>query len=137
MTKTLYFMTGTFMPRKTSANLSKARPLLVVHSGNTTTGLSALLLISSSVSGFADVKPAMSGRCPAEEIMESKLTRLKPTMGTRCVGFLAAGDEIAAEPVPVRRPGVRAMGADFSVGDERSSVSHTGRRKMGLKLDAV
>ena len=80
----------------------------------------------------------MSGRCPVESIMESRPTRRKPTMGTRCVGLRAeeAEGEMAAEPVPVRRPGVREMGVDVDLsGDvERSSVSQTGRRKMGLKL---
>ena len=134
----MYFITGTFTPRKTSAKRSSARPLLVVHSGNTTTGRSALRRTSSSVSGRADVEPAMSGRCPVESIMESRPTRRKPTMGTRCVGLRAeeAEGEMAAEPVPVRRPGVREMGVDVDLsGDvERSSVSQTGRRKIGLKL---
>ena len=136
ITNTLYFITGTFTPRKTSAKRSSARPLLVVHSGNTTTGRSAQRRTSSSVSGGADVEPAMSGRCPVERIMESRPTRRKPTMGTRCVGLRAeeAEGEMAAEPVPVRRPGVREMGVDFSGGVERLSVSQTGRRKMGLKL---
>ena len=79
----------------------------------------------------------MRGRCPVDEIMESSPTRRKPVMGTRCLGALLAGVAMAAEPVPVRRPGVREMGDDFSAGRERSSVSHTGRRKIGLKLARV
>lgn len=50
ITKTLNFLTGTSMPLKTFANLSSALPLLVVHSGNMTRGLSAFERISSKLS---------------------------------------------------------------------------------------
>lgn len=46
----------------------------------------------------------------------------------------AAGDEIAADPVPVRRPGVLAIGVEDRDAAARSTLWHTGRRNMGLKL---
>lgn len=53
--KTLNFLTGISTPLNTSANLSSPLPLLVVHSGNTTTGLSAPERISSKDRGGVDV----------------------------------------------------------------------------------
>jgi hypothetical protein len=47
MTNTLNLFTGTGHPLKSSANLRRPRPLLVVHSGKTTTGRFAELRISS------------------------------------------------------------------------------------------
>jgi hypothetical protein len=47
MTNTLNPFTGTGRPLKSSANLRRPRPLLVVHSGKTTTGRFAELRISS------------------------------------------------------------------------------------------
>ncbi len=79
----------------------------------------------------------MSGRCPVEETMDSRPTRRKPMIGTGCVGALPADVEMAAEPVPVRRPGVREMGVVFSKGGVVSSFSQTGRRNIGLKLGDV
>lgn len=47
--KTWYLLTGNASPSKMSANRSIPLPLLVVHSGKTTIGLSAFLRISSKV----------------------------------------------------------------------------------------
>lgn len=134
MMNTVYFITGSLTPPNTSANLSSARPLLVVHSGKTTTGALDVLRISSSVSGLADVAPETSGRCAVDASMRRRPTRRKPRIGVRCVGVRAVGDEIAADPVPVRRPGVRESGVNFSGGGGMSRVSTTGRMNMGLKL---
>lgn len=58
-------------------------------------------------------------------------------MGTRGVGARAAGDEIAAEPVPVRRPGVRVTGDEGCIGRRaRPSEEHIGSIKIGLNLNA-
>ena len=56
-------------------------------------------------------------------------------MGIRVVGVRAEGEEMAAEPVPVRRPGVRVIGDDAPlVGEGTSRVSHTGSTKIGFNL---
>ena len=52
------------------------------------------------------------------------------------MGARAAGAEMAAEPVPVRRPGVRERGVEGAEeGGEMSRVEQTGRTKTGLKLE--
>lgn len=135
MTKTLYLITGSLTSPNTSANRSSARPLLVVHSGNTTTGLSALLRMPSSVSASCVAADSATGSRPVAASMESSETRRKPTMGMRVEGARVDGEEMAAEPVPVRRPGVREMGEEVCVGAAgMSSVSQTGRTNIGLKL---
>lgn len=45
------------------------------------------------------------------------------------------GDEIAAEPVPVRLPGVEVIGFEERKGGvDRAAGKQTGRTKIGLKL---
>ena len=59
-------------------------------------------------------------------------------MGTRGVGARAAGDEMAAEPVPVRRPGVRATGElARAEGSGKSEAEYTGSTKTGLNLQGI
>lgn len=65
------------------------------------------------------------------EIIASNETRWKPTMGIFSLGFLAA--DTFAEPVPVRRPGLREMGSALAcsmMGEEAG----TGTTNVGLKL---
>ena len=50
-------------------------------------------------------------------------TGRNPRIRERVVGVLAAGEEMAAEPVPVRRPGVLVIGVEDL---ESGSVSWTG-----------
>lgn len=56
-------------------------------------------------------------------------------MGLRVLGALL-GEDRAAEPVPVRRPGVWVIGVDArGVWAEISTASYTGRTNIGLKLE--
>lgn len=56
-------------------------------------------------------------------------------MGTRGVGARAAGEEMAAEPVPVRRPGVRVIGElGVAACCACSPAALTGNTKIGLNL---
>lgn len=51
------------------------------------------------------------------------------------MGARLEGEEIAADPVPVRLPGVDLMGVeDLEAGDGSVGGWQTGRIKMGLKL---
>ena len=52
----------------------------------------------------------------------------------RGVGVRVDGDEIAAEPVPVRRPGVCVIGVDVREAGVRSTGCDTGSKKIGLNL---
>lgn len=54
-------------------------------------------------------------------------------ISARGVGTRAAGEDMAAEPVPVRRPGVRLRGVEVWA-EANSTGFATGIRKMGLKL---
>jgi hypothetical protein len=110
MINTLYCLTGIGVAgSKTSAKRSSPRPLLVVHSGNTTTGLSTFLLISSKETAPSDGSPYVEGVCPNEQSIFHNDTLWKPVIGVRCiVPFLLR--LIAADPVPVRRPGVLSSG---------------------------
>ena len=118
-----------------SANLSIARPLLVVHSGKTTIDLSAACRISSRVLG--DILDAYGGMWPVARSIESKGTLRNPMTDLRTLGALF-GDDNAAEPVPVFRPGVCMMGVEARedwVGI--STASHTGKTKVGLNLEKM
>lgn len=56
-------------------------------------------------------------------------------MGLRTLGPLL-GDDIAAEPVPVRRPGVCVTGVDAREDETGiSAASHTGKMKVGFNLE--
>lgn len=121
------------MRGNTFAYLNKPRPLLVVHSGKTTTGRSALLRMSSKAL-YDTPSCALRGTVPVADNMPRRETWRKPKTLERAAGARAEGEEIAAEPVPVRRPGVWVIGVDERDAGERSTASHTGRRKSGLKL---
>ena len=74
MTNILYSVTGTVCPLKTSANRSNARPLLVVHSGNTTTGRSARRRMSSRLLDFDSPRATGGGTHPVKFTMDNKDT---------------------------------------------------------------
>lgn len=118
--------------RNTSAKRSKPRPLLVVHSGNTTTGRAERDRMSSRV----DVTGSGVVTRPVKLIMDRRETSLNPVMGVCAVDALG-WTWMFAEPVPVRRPGVCVMGVE---GRELLGVSGTvtgiGMTKTGLYLFA-
>jgi len=79
MRKILYPFTGIFLScLKMSVNRSKPRPLLVVHSGNTTTGPCARVLTSSKLSCFSLLFEVWMGILPVWAIMDQIETTLKP-----------------------------------------------------------
>lgn len=80
MMKTWNFFTGIFS-WNTSAKRSKPLPLLVVHSGKTTTGLEALRRISSS--GSAAEVNQYGGAFPVCEIIDNRETCRNPVIGIR------------------------------------------------------
>jgi hypothetical protein len=69
--------------------------------------------------------------------MESKDMLWNPVTDLRVLGVLF-GDDRAAEPVPVRRPGVCEIGTEVR-GDWTgiSTASHTGKTNVGLNLGSV
>jgi hypothetical protein len=71
ITNTVYCFTGIFV-LKTFANRSKPLPLLVVHSGNTTTGLRAERRISSRLR--KGTEEGADGVLPVEDIISNKDT---------------------------------------------------------------
>lgn len=108
--------------------------MLVVLSGKTTIGLFALLRIVSREL-YMVCSVVVDGTAPVADIIDSRDTSLKPRTLERGVGVRAEGEEIAAEPVPVRRPGVTVIGLELL--DVAFSVvggSHTGRTKIGSSL---
>ena len=108
--------------------------MLVVHSGKTTIGLLALLRIVSREL-YVVCSDVVDGVVPVADMIDSRDTSLKPRTLERGVGVRAEGEEIAAEPVPVRRPGVTVIGLELR--DVAFSVvggSHTGRTKIGSNL---
>lgn len=75
------------------------------------------------------------GTEPVARSMVSIETGWKPMMRERAVGVRVAGEEMAAEPVPVRRPGVRVTGVEvLADGSGSSRVSHTGSTNNGSNL---
>lgn len=139
MRKTLYPFTGRFPScLKTLANRSKPRPLLVVHSGNTTTGPCTRFLTCSKLSYFSLSSEIWVGILPVYVIMDQSETTLKPSTFTRGVGrrFFEANVaefEIAAEPVPVLRPGVWTVGAEEVSGSSWTG-SVIGKTNVGSNL---
>lgn len=129
ITNTLKDLAGTATPLKTSAKRNKPRPLLVVHSGNTTTGRLAFRRISSKLQTFP---AALVGTWPVTASIVPRDTCRNPVMGI--FGLDARfGDEILADPVPVLRPGVPVIGANFCVAESISSTALTaGRTNIGL-----
>jgi len=99
--------------------------LLVVHSGNTTTGLSDFTRISSRDNVLSPGAGA-SGNFPVWCNMANREATRNPRIGERVAGDAppSPGDDMAAEPVPVRRPGVvkdeldscKALGASEATG---------------------
>jgi hypothetical protein len=57
-------------------------------------------------------------------------------MGFRILGALL-GDDKAADPVPVRRPGVCVTGVEVCDCTGISTASHTGRTNIGLNLEDI
>jgi len=118
MRKILYPFTGISLScLKTFANRSNPRPLLVVHSGNTTMGLCARFLTSSKLSYFSLSLEVWVGILPVWRIIDQSETTLKPSIfawgvGCRFLEANVAEFDIAAEPVPVLRPGVLVVGVE-------------------------
>jgi len=139
MRKTLYPFTGVSLSSlKTSANRSKPRPLLVVHSGNTTTGPCARFLTCSKLSCFSLSLEVGVGILPVWVIMDQSETTLKPSTFAWGIGFRfldanVAEFEIAAEPVPVLRPGVLTGGVE-EVSESSWTGSVIGRTNVGSNL---
>ena len=65
---------------------------------------------------------------------EIKDIRRKPRRSARGIGFRVEGEDMAAEPVPVRLPGDDVMGVDVSEGAGSIGGLKTGSKKMGSKL---
>lgn len=112
---------------KAEKNFSIALPLLVVHSGNMTKGLVALVRNMSNVWTLNPV-PAYGGQFPVKYNILRSETRSYPL-----IGILLDGARVvtAAEPVPVRRPGVTIV--SFRTGLSGSSEG-TGSKKIGSNL---
>ena len=109
--------------------------MLVVHSGNTTIGLFALLRMASRdvyVACWMDV----DGTAPVADIIDNRDTSLNPRTLERGVGVRVEGEEMAAEPVPVRLPGVVVIGFEFLEEAVLSVLtgSQTGRTNTGSNL---
>ena len=140
MRRIWYPFTGIFFScLRTSANRSRPRPLLVVHSGNTTTGPCARFLTSSKLSYFSLSFEVWVGILPVWAIMDQSDTTLKPRTFAGGVGFRfleanVAEFEIAAEPVPVRRPGVLAVGVGGAFMESSWTGSVIGRTNTGSNL---
>jgi hypothetical protein len=132
MMKILCIPEGRFRPSNTSANRSKPRPLLVVHSGKTTMGLSEWRHMSSKLSGPALLSTKYGGTRPVEFTMLSNDTGENPRIEFRVFRALF-GEETSVGSVRMRRPGLRAIG-DGLGGCDDGAPSHTGRTNTGLKL---
>lgn len=109
--------------------------MLVVHSGKTTIGLFASLRIVSRdvyVTCWVDV----DGTAPVADIIDNRDTSLNPITLERGAGVRVEGEEIAAEPVPVRLPGVMVIGFAFLLEAVLSVLtgSQTGETNTGSNL---
>ena len=128
MTHTPYPRTGTRAPPNTPvANRSTPRPLLVVHSGRTTTARPAAfasLRIASRARAAAVGTPYEAGVHPVRASKRGRGTGWNPASGVGGTESVLS----AAEPVPVWRP-VGAAGAGAAEGR-----GATGRTKIGSKL---
>lgn len=132
MTNTLNALTGIDGSSNTSAKRKRARPLLVVHSGNTTIGpVASLRMLFRGLASPA--RPLNGGTCPVMQSISRSDTVWKPWIGTRAAGERVAEDEMAAEPVPVRRPGALAL--DVLMRERYWSIgAGFGRTNTGLNL---
>ena len=110
ITNTLNLRTGTLIPENTSAKRSIPRPLLLVHSGKTTSGLSAFARIASKLENSAPCANS-PGTWPVADSIDSNDAERNPNTLARGVG-VRVDEETAAEPVPVRRPGVTRSGEE-------------------------
>jgi hypothetical protein len=109
MIKILYDRTGILggLSPNICANLSNARPLLVVHSGNTTTGPRALFRISSRgrIALEEEALIPNGGIHPVTESILKSDTSQNPMIRLWDCGVDAiVGNETFAEPVPVLLP---------------------------------
>ena len=123
-------LTGTEIEgSNTSANRSRPLPLLVVHSGKTTTGLLDAFLMLSSDLDPSNGSPFVDGVCPSDERIFHSDTWWKPVIGIRCMepDLLIV---MAAEPVPVRRPGTVGVVSVWT----GWGVGATGSMNIGSKL---
>jgi len=119
----LTHITKTFQPfigrdsRKISANRNKPLPLLVVHSGKTTTGRSDVLRISSNERGLA---PAVvgEGTLPVSLRMVNNETSLKPVIGICEVGLRLEAGTSGILFLGARRPGVCKIGEEVVDGTD-------------------
>ena len=135
MMKILCTFTGMLCPLKISANRSNPRPLLVVHSGNTTIGWSAWWHMCSKLSNFVFESAEYGGTCPVKFTMDNNDTLRNPSTGIRALAALF-GEGILAEPVFVRPPVLWTVAVDFWDDNEVfSTVPQTGSTNIGLKLD--
>ena len=129
-------LTGTCIPLKTLANRNRPLPLLVVPSGNISNGLPLLLALFCKLSRViidsSGRSSTVNGASPVHLINWKSEISLKPTMSTRGVSLLE-GTEIAAEPVPVLRPGRTGEGITEEVG-AFGIFDAIGRVKIGLNL---
>lgn len=125
---------GTWLLAKISANRSKPRPLLVVHSGKIATGRSAFVRMASRDRTCSDTA-VVRGTRPDEATMAKSETCRKPLIGIRGAAT-RFGDAIFAEPVPVLRPGLLVIGDEPCVSMFAfmiiSTPSKTGMINIGL-----
>ena len=120
----------------TGANLNNARPLLVVHSGNTTTGPRALFRISSRerIALEEEGSTPNGGAHPVTDSILKSDTSQNPMIGLRECGVDIVGSETFADPVPVPLPVDRSGGLVESL-CTRAGGFTTGRTNVGLNLN--
>ena len=133
MTKTWYPLTGTFS-WKTLAKRRSPRPLLVVHSGNTTIGRPADLRISSSEC-IRESFVKYGGKRPARHMICRRETWRNPLIEIGGIAECFWEDWILAEPVPVALPGLFVIETEFFRSFSSSGRnSGIGSTKTGLQL---
>lgn len=110
------------------------RPLLVVHSGKTTTGRSADFKISFR--DWTGPPPPKAGTQPVTRSILSRETLRNPERGTFELKTRVAGEEIAAEPVPVFRPALLVTGVDVNIASAGIDVG-SGRTNIGSNLEHI
>ena len=78
----------------------------------------------------------VDGTAPVADIIDNRDTSLNPRTLERGVGVRVEGEEMAAEPVPVRLPGVMVIGFGFMEEAVFSVLtgSQTGRTNSGSNL---
>ena len=133
ITKTWHFFMGTFC-WNTLAKRKSPLPLLLVHSGKTTSGFDALCRISSRDNTSLGIDLSKGGTKPVIQINLKKDTCRNPRMGMRG-GVLVVG-WCLTELKPERRPGVRTIGVACwgSWTGDSGIDSGIGITKIGLNL---